>query len=119
MCDNYAFAVAASVYGNSWFSTEGLCNAVKTNRGSGAGTPLADIIFALAMSRILSLLRDQLEAGSFSASLGNGRHRSIPFYDISYHDDLVIPCVAPAPELVSISISGKRVLVCCTYRGVE
>ena len=60
LCQNYSFCVAASVYRNSWFSTEGLSNVVKTNRGSGAGTPLADIIFALTMSRVLVVLREQL-----------------------------------------------------------
>ena len=52
------------------------------------------------MSRVLVVLREHLEAGGFSAALGGRRHIVIPINDISYHDDLVIPCVAPANELV-------------------
>ena len=42
---SHGLAMTSAWYKTSWFSTEGLLNVVRTSRGSGAGSPLADVVF--------------------------------------------------------------------------
>ena len=95
----FPLCLASSFYNNFWFSTQGLVNVVRTQRGSGAGTPLADIIFGLAMARVIYVLREEVSENGYQASLGKG-DKEVVFKDLSYHDDLVIPVVDQAERLV-------------------
>ena len=115
---SYPFAVAASVYRNSWFSTEGLVNVVKSNRGSGAGTPLADIIFALSIARVLTVLKQQIADAGLNVTIKDKHDVEIEFTDISYHDDLVLPCVAPAQHIATCTASVAAIVYTVfTYFG--
>lgn len=47
-------------YSNSWFTTEHLCGAVATHRGSHAGSISADILYASAFAKVLHTFSDAL-----------------------------------------------------------
>ena len=46
----HAFRIPCEAHRNTWFTTEGLNNAVRFVSGCTAGTPLADIIFCLGVT---------------------------------------------------------------------
>ena len=46
-----AFNLAQQWYTNTWTSQEFVPNVTNTTAGSAAGTPLADLIYSLAVSR--------------------------------------------------------------------
>ena len=116
LTESYPFAFASASFRNTWFSTEGLSNVVKSNRGSGAGTPLADIIFAIAIARVLGTLKHNIAQEGYSVSIGKADH-IVDFEEVPYHDDLVIPSSAPASEIVSrtAAVASLAYSVFATY----
>ena len=46
-------ALASCMYQYTWASTEGLSNVIQTITGSMAGTPLADLMYVLAISKVM------------------------------------------------------------------
>ncbi len=56
-------------YCNTWFSQDYVDGVVKTSLGCMAGTPPADIIYALAFSRVLSKFNDALDARGLRSTL--------------------------------------------------
>ena len=56
--DRYNFNLSEQWYSRAWATQDGLPNIIRVNSGSSAGVPLADLLYSLAMSRILSNLRD-------------------------------------------------------------
>ncbi len=55
-----SFRMAEQFYTNTWVSQEFLSNVLHTQLGSNAGMSLADLIYGMAMSRVLSLMRRTL-----------------------------------------------------------
>ena len=47
-----AFSMAQQLYTDTWVSTEGVPHVLATTEGSGAGMPLADIVYGIAVSRV-------------------------------------------------------------------
>ena len=107
---SYDFVVSAGYYRNSWFSVEGLKGIVRTTRGAGAGTPLADVMFALVMARVVHVLSHQIDEAGLAPTVSLGRDSSVKFRDISYHDDLVLPIVAPAHQLVDATAKAASIV---------
>ena len=54
---NLVFSLTQEWYTNTWTSQEFIPNVTCTTTGSAAGTPLADLIYSLAMSRALKTMR--------------------------------------------------------------
>ena len=73
---------------------------VHVTNGSSAGTPLADLVYSMAMSRVLSVLRDTLNKdGLCSAMASSGFHHNV--VDVSFVDDVAIPCLGCASEIIA------------------
>ena len=58
--NNLVFNLTHEWYTNTWTSQEFIPNVTCTTTGSAAGTPFADLIYSLAMSRVLKTLRRSL-----------------------------------------------------------
>jgi hypothetical protein len=52
-----AFSMAKQMYTNTWVTVEGVSRAINAVEGSSAGMPMADIIYGIAMARVLSRIR--------------------------------------------------------------
>ena len=61
-CNTITFALAACMYQYTWASTEGLNTNLHTENGSAAGTPLADLMYVISISKVMLRLRSVLEA---------------------------------------------------------
>ncbi len=62
--------------------------------------PPADIMYALAFSRVLFKFNDALDARGLRSSLTSHGGPPLPLVDVDYCDDTVVPVVASAPALV-------------------
>ena len=100
------------MYTDSWFSTEGIDRVVRFDSGSMAGTTLADLVFAIAMSKILSALHSRLSdtglvpcapCSSPSDVFGGDAPAATEFLfsEVSFVDDVAVPLLSPAPSLTS------------------
>ena len=106
-------------YTNAWTSHELIPNITQTIAGSAAGTPLADLVHSLAMSRVLKTVRQSLCDGGLSSSL-HFPDRSFPVSDVSYVDDMALLVVASASDLVSkVSDSCGIVYVVFKLHGMD
>ena len=106
----------------SWLSFEGLRGVVRCITGTLAGTSLADLLYSLAFLRVLKRLRDELSqagmtweidakgASAYFGGLDLGPE-SFEVFDASYVDDLVVPVVASAPNLVAKLSETAAILV--------
>ncbi len=100
--NNLVFNLTQEWYTNTWTSQEFIPNVTCTTTGSAAGTPFADLIYSLAMSRVLKTMRRSLLNEGLVTSLkvpdtGN----VIPLDDVSFVDDMALPIVCPANILTS------------------
>ena len=95
----------------AWFSIEGLADVSESATGVLAGTPLADLVFVCAFSRVLVRLRIRLqEAGLWDSTdiyqecvfcgleMGSEPIRQ---HDAEYVDDLVFPLMSEANMLIA------------------
>jgi hypothetical protein len=105
------FRMAEQMYNNTWVSQEYIPNVILTTKGSGAGTPLADLLYSLCMSRVISLLRTSMEIDKIDSHM-NVCDESFAVSDVSFVDDLAIPILAPA-NLLCTKIS---MVANCAYR---
>ncbi len=60
--DHFVFKFTEQWFTNTWNSHEYIPNITCTTPGSAAGTPLADLLYSIAMSRVLVTLRKALQA---------------------------------------------------------
>ena len=67
-----SYRLAEQIYTNSWVSQEYLKNIIRVTRGSSAGYPLADLVYSLAMARVLLSLRSTLADTGLQSSIGLG-----------------------------------------------
>ena len=92
------YNIIQQFYENAWVSQEFIPNVLQIVNGSAAGTPLADLVYSLCMSRPLSLLRDSMEKSELeSVMYADGLEFKIP--DVSFVDDVAIPVLAEASNL--------------------
>ena len=83
----------------SWASTEGVPHVMHTSTGSSAGTPLADLMYVIAMSKVMYKLRDSLQEEGLTSHIEiDGQKHSLN--EVGYVDDSAIPVFAEASELV-------------------
>ena len=111
-----------ALHRSSWFSIEGLAGMTSVNQGSAAGTPLADLVYSIAMSRILSVLQLRLhdlqlvhrvDTAGFQELFGYSKtnygdwdisesgYGLSDLEQVSYVDDVVIPIFAGAVDIFS------------------
>jgi len=110
MCCNHGIAMAQQSYTNNWFTQESLTGVVCVSKGSAAGTPLADIVYSLAMSRLINLLIQSLHNEDIHA-LTYVNTKSIYFRPASFHDDLMIPIAAKADKNIDKTMKAVTVSV--------
>ena len=100
--NNLIFNLTQEWYTNTWTSQEFIPNVTHTTAGSAAGTPLADLIYSLAMSRVLKTMRRSLHNEGLVTSLKMpDSGEEIPLADVSFVDDMALPIVCPAAMLVN------------------
>jgi hypothetical protein len=108
---DHLVALLGEMYSETWNSTEGLDGVVSFDSGSMAGTALADLIFAVAMSKVLRVFHDRmLDAGlvptvpcSVPQSIFGGSTPTaadFQFQEVSFVDDVAVPLLAPAASLI-------------------
>ena len=106
-------AALSELYRDTWFATEGLDSAVTFDTGSMAGSGPADLIFTFAMTKILNTLHADLRAVGLVPSAASSDVQSffgirnmpagdtIEHLEISFVDDVAIPVIAAAADLVA------------------
>ena len=73
-----------------------------TTTGSAAGTPFADLLYSLAMPRVLKTMRRYLLQEELPSSLKvPDTGDATPLRDASFVDDMALPIVCPANILTS------------------
>ncbi len=97
---SFAWGLVIKFYCNTWCSQDYVESVVRTSLGCMAGTPPADIMYALAFSRVLAKFNDALDAHGLRSSLSTHVGPVIDLVDVDCCDDTVVPVVAPASELV-------------------
>jgi len=102
--------LTAHFYKNTWFSTEYLSHIMKTSRGSLAGAPLADVVYGLAMSRVLFALEVAMNDAGINANIKLGNGDVIKFTHSSYHDDVMIPISGPAERIVDYTCKNASIV---------
>ena len=65
-----------------------------------AGMPLADIIYAVASSRVLDKFHCALCSEGLSSSIVGRDNLPFQLFEVAYCDDTAIPVVSEAPHLV-------------------
>ncbi len=99
--NNFVFNLAQEWYTNTWTSQEFLPNVTYTTAGSAAGTPLADLMYSLAMSRVLKTMRRALRNEGLETCLQQpDTGAEFPLADVSFVDDMALPIVCTAAMLV-------------------
>ena len=87
------------MYEFTWGSTEHLASVLKTMTGSGAGTPLADIMYVSAMSKVIVRLRTNLKAMDLQTEMKIDGVDTV-LHEVGYIDDTALSIAAPAKLLV-------------------
>jgi len=98
-----AKAMVQEWFKNTWLSQEGIDGVIVTHFGSLAGTPLADLLYSLAMARVLLNLRNSLKKDNLESSFFINE-TEIKCSDASFVDDVAMNIVAPASEIVDKSV---------------
>ncbi len=111
----------ARLHKNTWCSTEGLPGAVSTESGSLAGHPLGDIVFAMAISRLLMMIETRflsaglllkLDVDKIKGVFGIENHtRTPPFLcGTSYVDDATFALLCAACMIEETIRTAARIL---------
>ena len=119
--NNLVFNLTQEWYTNTWTSQEFIPNVTCTTTGSAAGTPLANLIYSLAMSHVLKTMRRSLHNEGLETSLQvPDAGGSIPLTDVSFVDDMALPIACPANILIN-HIADVCGIVYITFRmyGME
>jgi len=102
---NHSTALVLQFYTNTLFSYENCAGVSTSCRGSAAGTPLANIMYGLAMSKILKLLQESINKDGIVSEISapSGKCNMVM---ASFHDDLVIPITSLACNIVNHTSSA-------------
>jgi len=96
----HSYRLAEQFFRNTWVSQESLPNVLNIKSGCCAGTPLADLIYSMAMSRVLKLMRSTIRIDCLESTIkvAGIAHTCT---EVSFVDDVAMPIISPACELVS------------------
>ena len=89
-----------SFYKFTWFSQESISEVVHTTRGSLAGTPPADIIYAMAFARVISRFHSALICEGLQSYITSASQPPLQLQEVTYCDDTAFPVVGAADEIV-------------------
>ena len=67
--DELTYEYASTLFEHNWISQDTLPNVLRIKVGCGAGTPIADLIYSLSMSRVLISLRECLASKGLGSSM--------------------------------------------------
>ena len=95
----YIYMFVEHSFPNGWVSQEYIPNILEVTKGSSAGTPLADLIYSMAMSRVLSLLRERMQFEGINSAIKIGDHIH-NVVEVSFVDDVAIPVFANSDEIL-------------------
>jgi len=98
--NSVCIALMTCMYQYTWASSEGLSGVIHTRTGSCAGTPVADLMYVVAISKVIFKLRKRLEADELNSSI-EVAGVTCDLLDVGYVDDTAIPIVASCAELVN------------------
>ena len=112
--DNFVFKFTEQWFTNTWNSHEYIPNITCTTAGSAAGTPLADLLYSIAMSRVLVTLRKALKAEGLDFYLNIGGQQ-FSLEDVSFVDDMALPIVSTAENLIE-HVSQVCALIHLTFQ---
>jgi len=107
---NLCVNVARQWYRGTWVSQEGIPNVIQTDIGCMAGTPLADLLFTVVMSRILYVARMSITSDGLESCVQIGSE-SVVLCDASFVDDCVEPICDCALKLTHKATQIASVLV--------
>ena len=93
--DKYILNLTQQWFTNTWTSQEYIPNITYTTAGSAAGTPLADLLYSISMSRVIVTMRKALHAERLDFRLDIGGQQ-FPLKDVSFVDDMALPIVSTA-----------------------
>ena len=93
-----SYRLAEQIYTNSLVSQEYLKGVIRVTRGSSAGYPLADLVYSLAMARVLLSLRSTLADAGLQSSVSLGGV-SMVAHETSFVDDVAQPILGPASTI--------------------
>ena len=129
---NHLLSLLSECYQSTWFSTEGIDGVVSFDSGSMAGTSPADLVFTLAMTKILNNLHCELAAKGLIATascagseIAFHRHDMPPesvvkLLDVSFVDDVALPVCSSADAIIdSIRNVSESALVAFARHGLE
>ena len=118
--ESLAIGLAKQWYNNSWCTHEFIPNVLNTTAGSAAGIPLADLMYSLAMSRVLLTMRKALACASLDSTL-RFSDGSIPLKDVSFVDDMALPVIADSASQIVHKVSQITSIVFVVFRlyGME
>ena len=94
------FKVTEQFYVNTWISQDFIHNVLEVFNGSSAGMPLADLIYSLAMSRVLVTIRDTLAMDGNASSLLLTDGSRFDVHESSFVDDGAFIVVGPAGSIL-------------------
>lgn len=93
------FKTCEPFFVNGWMSQEYLPNVIQVTRGSSAGTPLDDLTYSLAMSRVLDTFRLALEHCDLLSHVDVSEQR-VALHEVSFVDDVAVPIVSTASDII-------------------
>lgn len=92
------YNLVEQMYTNSWVSQEYIPNVINITSGSAAGTPIADLLYSMCMSRVLGLFRVSLAKDGLDSSIKiNGVDFDV--HDVSFIDDTAMPVVSSCEHI--------------------
>ena len=110
-----AFAITQQLYSNTWVSVEGVPGCISATEGSCAGMPLADIIYSVAMSRVLNRIRSQLlkVEGNLSGELQQIRIKGTTHQlcEVSFYDDSAFSFLSEADRITDVTRDVVSVII--------
>ena len=129
----HAIAMLQAAHTRSWFSIEGLAQVYRYSKGAAAGTPLADLVYVIAMMFVLKELERKIDAAELSSTAScqgcckyfadDGDPTAVPSDTFrirgpAYVDDVAIPRVTKACSIVGdmTIISKLAVQVFAAFR---
>ena len=97
-----AIALCSRMYHNTWVSIEGLAQVLSTSTGSGAGTPLADVMYISAISKVVLRLRGRLIDHDLVFSVEIPTLGETLLKEVGYVDDSAFSVVGPASNITAM-----------------
>ena len=92
-------------------SSDGVPKVIANTEGCGAGMPLADLMYCVAMSRVLVVFRRTLVNDNLQSQYVNHNNEHICLKEVSFHDDVAVPSLAPASEIIEKTAAIAKVAI--------